>query len=257
MLASLAVFGIDADLSTAIAAIVGPLVAVFLAVIVGLWQFKIQQQSQHASQRFITDGVQKLSGALGTLISIHHLNFQISTYIIRALTVHDSGDQPTPGPDDLPEFLGLKIESLPFDSVLPVQELIGDKVVLDWTMHAISDVTLEAKELNFLLRQPVAAYFRGDTDWNVGETVRRMKAVRNGWNDRIAPHTALLDRLYKLEGQLVLDRPTTAKDYFTVWKRSEIKKIRDEMIKGYEIAMTALRESEPVLKSGGAASGPE
>ena len=38
---ALAVFGIDGDILTAIAAIVGPLVAVLLAVLVGLWQFKI------------------------------------------------------------------------------------------------------------------------------------------------------------------------------------------------------------------------
>ncbi len=243
-----------ADLLTAIVAIVGSLAAVLLAGLLGLRTFNTQQQSQHASQRFIADGVRKLSGALSTLVSIHHLNFQISTYIIRALTMYDRGDQPTPGPDDLPEFLGLKIESLPFDSMLPVQELMGDKVILDWTMHAISDFTLEAKELNFLFRQPTAAYFRGETEVNVGETVRRMKAVREAWNDRIAPHTALLDLLYKLERQLVIDRPATAKDYYAVKERSGIEKLRDDMHSGYDKAMTAKRETEAVLKSGGAAS---
>jgi hypothetical protein len=84
-----------------------------------------------------------------------------------------------------------------------------------------------------------------------------MNAVRDGWNDRIAPHTALLDLLYKLERQLVIDRPTTAKDYFTVSKRSGIEKLREEMHSGYDKAMTAQEKTEAVLKSGGAASDPE
>ena len=191
------------------------------------------------------------------MLSIHTLNYQIATYNIRTFRVHERGAPLTPAPDDLPEFLGLKIDSLPLDSLLPVQDLIGDNVILDWTMDVISDVTLEAKELNFQIRQPIAAFYRSDAKVAVDETARRMTAVIDGWNDRIAPHNALLELLYNLERQLVMDRPATAKDYFKVSERSGIKTLRAEMHEEYDKAKTAREKTEALLKSGGAASNPE
>jgi hypothetical protein len=251
MEASRSFVGVDADLWSAAAAFAGPLVAVLL----GLWVFRIQQQSQHASQRFLTDGIQKLHGTLSTLLSIHLQNYQIGSYVIRMLRTYDLGHPLTPEPDEIPRFLGLELESLPIDSLLPVQELVGDRVVLDWAMLALSDVTLEAKEGEFQIRQPVAAYYRRDpstTKLDVDEAVRRLTLVLEGWNSRVSAHFALLDRLNDLAGHVARKRPWTVGGYYTLWKRSEIGKLREEMRQGYEIAKKARQDVEATLKTGGA-----
>jgi len=244
--------GIDADLWTAAATLAGPLVAVLL----GLWIFRIQQQSQHASQRFLTDGIHKLHGTLSTLLSIHLQNYQIGGYVIRILKTYKLGDPLTPDPNEIPRFLGLELESLPIDSLLPVQELIGDRVVLDWVMLAVSDVTLEAKEGEFQIRQPVAAYYGCDpstTKLDVDEAVRRLTLILEGWNCRVSAHFALVDRLNDLAGHVARKRPWTVQGYYSVWKRSEIDKIREEMRRGYQNAQKAHQDTDAVLKSGGAA----
>jgi hypothetical protein len=250
--ASRSFVGIDADLWTAMGAFAGPL----LAVLLGLWVFRIQQQSQYASQRFLADGIQKLFGTLSTLLSIHLLNYQIGSYIIRSLKTYELGHPLAPKAHEIPRFLGLELDSLPIDSVLPVQELIGDQVVLDWVMLAASDVTLEAKEGEFQIRQPVAAYYRSDpetTRLDVDEADRRLKLILEGWNSRLSTHFALLDGLHDLASHVAKKRPWTVQGYYTVWKRSEIGKIREKMRRGYEAAQKAHEDTDDTLKSGGAA----
>jgi hypothetical protein len=235
------------------AAFAGPLVAVLL----GLWIFRIQQQSQHASQRFLTDGIQKLHGTLSTLLSIHLQNYQIGSYIIRMLKTYQLGDPLAPDANEIPRFLGLELESLPIDSLLPVQELIGDRVALDWVVRALSDVTLEAKECEFQLRQPLAAYYRSDpstTRLNADETIRRLTLVLEAWNTRVSAHFALLDRLNDLARHLATKRPWTVRGYYTVWKRPEIDEIREAMREGYQDAQKARQETDDTLSSGGGAS---
>jgi len=249
--ASRSFVGIDADLWTAAGAFAGPLVAVLL----GLWIFRIQQQSQHASQRFLTDGIQRLYGTLSTLLSIHLLNYQIGSNIIRMLKTCDRDHPLKPEPAEIPRFLGLELESLPIDSLLPVQELIGDRVVLDWVMLALSDLTLEAKEGEFQIRQPVAAYYRTDpatTKLDVDEAARRLTSVLEAWNSRASAHFALIDRLNDLAGHLARKRPLTVQGYYAVWKRSEIGEVREEMQRGHENAQKVHRDTDAILKSGGA-----
>lgn len=249
--ASRSFVGIDADLWSAAGAFAGPVVAVLL----GLWIFRIQQQSHHASQRFLTDGIQKLHGTLSTLLSIHLQNYQIGSYIIRMLKTCDRAHPLSPEPHEIPRFLGLELESLPIDSLLPVQELIGDRVVLDWAMLALSDVTLEAKEGEFQIRQPVAAYYRTDaatTKLDVDEAVRRLTSVLEAWNSRVSAHFALVDRLNDLAGHVARKRPWTVQGYYAVWKRSEIGEVREEMRRGHENAQKVHRDTDAILKSGGA-----
>jgi len=251
--ASPSFLGVDAELWSAAATFAGPLVAVLL----GLWIFRIQQQSQHASQRFLTDGIQKLYGTLSTLLSIHLQNYQIGSYIIRTLKTYKLGDPLAPQPDEIPRFLGLELESLPIDSLLPVQELVGDRVVLDWSMLALSDVTLEAKEGEFQFRRPVAAYYQSDpstTRLNVDEVVQRLTLILDGWNSRVSAHFALLDRLNDLAHHVATKHPWTVQGYYTLWKRADVDKIRQEMRRGYENAQKAHEDTHATLKSGGAAS---
>lgn len=256
MLASRAVFGVDAALWTAVAALASPLVAVLF----GLILFRIQQQAQTASQRFLTDGVQKLYGALNTLLSIHILNVQIGAHIIRILKTSKRGHPLSPESSQVPHYQGLELESLPFDSLHPVQELIGDKVVLDWMMLAISDVTLEAKAGEFQIRQPVAAYLGSDPStggMDVDEVVPVLNAVLAVWEERVGAHFAIMDRLNELARHLARKRPWFVGGFYVVWKRSEIRKIREAMQDGYENAEAVHERTEDLLKSGGAASDPE
>ncbi len=216
--------------------------------------FRVQQQGQLAAQRFLTDGIQKLYGTLSTLLSIHLQNYQIGNYVIRTPKTYERSHPLAPQPDALPRFLGLELESLPVDSLLPVQELIGDKVVLDWVMLALSDITLEAKEADFQIRQPIVAYYKSDpsTKINVDEGVQRLTNVLEAWQSRVAVHFALLDRLNDLANHLARKRPWTIQGYYAVSKRPEIGEIREEMKRGYERAKKLHEETEEVLKSGGA-----
>lgn len=247
--------GVDADLWIAAATFAGPVIAVLL----GLWIFRIQQQSQHASQRFLTDGIQKLHSTLSALLSIHLQNYQTGSYIIRTLKTYKLGDPLAPKPDEIPRFLGLELESLPIDSLAPVQELIGDRVVLDWAVTSLSDVTLEAKEGEFQIRQPAAAYYRSDpstTRLDTDEAVRRLTSILDGWNSRVSAHFALLDRLNDLARHVITKRPWTVRGYYALCKRPEVNKIREEMRRGYEDAQKARKDTDATLKSGGAAPGP-
>lgn len=249
--ASRSFVGIDADLWTAAGAFAGPVVAVVL----GLWIFRIQQQSQHASQRFLTDGIQKLHGTLSILLSIHLQNYQIGSYIIRMLKMYKLGGPLTPEPHEIPRFLGLELESLPIDSLLPVQELIGDGVVLDWVWLALSDITLEAKEGEFQIRRPVAAYYRSDPSTaklDVDEAGQRLTSILEAWQSRASAHFALLDRLNDLADHVARKRPWTVHGYYAMSKRSEIEKIREEMRRGHENAQKVHRDTDAILKSGGA-----
>lgn len=243
--------GVDANLWVALGTIVGPLAAVF----VGLLVYRYQQQSQYALQRFLKDGVQNIFGTLSTLLSIHLQNYQIGTFVIRTLRTYEWGHPLAPGPDEIPRFLGLELESLPIDSVLPVQELIGDRVVLDWVMSALSDVTLEAKVADSEIRQPIAAYYRTNPKLDRDEAVQRLTAVLEAWNTRVSAHFALLDRLNDLATHLGTKLPWTVGGYYAVRTRSEVVDLRKNMKTQFEKARAAHDETEAVLRSGGADRG--
>jgi hypothetical protein len=243
--------GVDADLWVALGTVVGPLLAVFL----GLLVFRYQQQSQSALQRFLTDGVQSLFGTFSTLLSIHLQNYQIGTFVIRTLRTYEWGHPLAPEPDEIPRFLGLELESLPIDSVLPVQELVGDKVVLEWVMSALSDVTLEAKMADSEIRQPIAAYYRTNPKLDRDEAVQRLTAVLEAWNTRVSAHFALLDRLNDLARHLATKLPWTVGGYYAVYKRKDIDKLRAEMHADFEKAQKAHDQTEKLLRSGGADRG--
>ena len=246
-LASRSLLGLDADLWTALVAFITPLAAVLL----GLGVFRVQQQSQHASQRFVADGVQKLYGTLSTLLSIHLQNFQIGAFIVRTLKTYEPNHPLAPQGDEIPRFLGLELESLTIDSLLPVQDLVGDKVILEWVLLALSDVTLEAKECDTQIRQPVTAYFRSDpaiTKLKVDEAERWLKIVQEAWNLRVSTHFALLDRLNDLAKHIDVKRPWTAKGYYAIWKRPEISELREHMQRGHAKAKLAHQQTEPWLR---------
>ena len=243
----------DVDVWAAAGIWVGP----FVAVVAGVFVFRYQQDMQDARQRFITDGIQKLNRALSHLLEIHVQNNQVGTFLIRTLKMYERGHPLTPDPDEFPRMVGLNLEPLAIDSTLPVQELIGDKVVLDWVMHAIADVTLEAKEFDSIFRQPIAAYYRSDpktTKLDVEETVRQLTSILEAWNSRIEVHFALLDRLYDLDRHLMQKRPWTLGRYYSIWKSSEVGKIREQMQLRYADYENVREETEAVMKSGGAAS---
>ncbi len=245
--------GIDAGLWIAAAAFFGPL----LAILLGLWIFRMQQQWQYSSERFLRDGVQALRRSLSILVSIHLQNYQIGIIIIRTLRTQKRGDPLTLQPDELPGILGLEMESWPIDMVLPVQELVGDRAILDWVMLAISTITLEAKELNSLIRQPIVAYYRTDPSKiksEVDDTVIRCTSVLDAWESRSSAHTALLDRLHDLEGHIWRRRPWTVNGYYAIRKRPEIRKLQDKIKRGYENAKAVHERTEDILKRGGAAS---
>ncbi len=241
--------GIDAGLWIAAAAFFGPL----LAVLLGLWILRMQQQWQYSSERFFRDGVQALRRSLNILLSIHLQNFQIGNNIIRTFSTQKRGDPLTLEPDELPGILGLEMESWPMDLVLPVQELIGDPAILDWVLLAISDITLEAKEINSLIRQPTVAYYRTDSSdmYDLDYAVRRSTLILEAWNCRNSANLApLIDRLKELEVHVARKRPWTVKGYYAVRERSEIGELRDKIKRGYEKAQEVNQATAAWLKSG-------
>src|SRR5713101_7466124 len=126
---------------------------------VGVVIFRFLQQVEDVDRRFMKDGMQSFHTNLSGLLSAHLLNFQIATYIIRQLKTYPRGHVLAPTASSLPRFIGVERESLPISPLLPIQELIGDKVILDWGMLALSDTTLESKELDLQIRQPIVAYY--------------------------------------------------------------------------------------------------
>jgi len=244
--------GVDADAWSAVGVFIGPL----LAVVAGLLVFRYQQDMQDAHRRFLTDGIQKLTGTLAHLLEIHLQNYQVGTYNIRILKTYERSHPLAPKPGEFPRFVGLNSEPLAIDSPLSVQELIGDKVVLDWVMHALSDVTLEAKEGDSQIRQPIEAYYRSDASvkLDVDEAVRRLELILEAWNTRIEPHFALLDRLYELDRHLARRRPWTVRGYYAVSTHSEIRQIREQMQLQYKDYEKVHEKTADVMKSGGAAS---
>lgn len=241
--------GINAEFWIAGATLLGPI----LAVLLGLWVYRIQQQSQYAAERFLRDGVQNLIGTLSKLLSMHLVNYQVGTYIIRTIKTYERGHPLTPDPDQLPKFLGLQLEALPIDSLLPVQEIVGDKVVLDWVMLALSDVTLEAREADFQVRQPTVAYYRSasSTALDTDQAVRRLSAVLDAWEARVSTHFALLDRLNDLAANIAKKRPWTIGGYYKLPKRRGVAEIREAFHKGYERARQAHEETNETLRTGG------
>jgi hypothetical protein len=249
--ATRSLIGIDADLLMVGATLLGPA----LAVAGGLIVFRFQQQSQHAAERFLVDGIQDLYGTLSTLLSIHLQNYQIANYVIRTMKTYDRTHPLAPQPDEIPQFLGLQLESLPIDSLLPVQELLGEKVILDWVMLALSDVTLEAKEFEFQIRQPTAAYYRRASDstftFDVETAAALLKEKLELWESRLSRHFALLDRLHDLETHLGKKRPWTLGGFYRVCERAEVKTLVDEIKEGYQAARKAHEDTEDRLRGSG------
>lgn len=245
--ATRSLFSVDADLLLVAATTLGP----FLAVIFGLLVYRYQQQVQYSSERFLSDGIQSLYRAVSALLSIHLQNYQIGSYIIRTIRNYEHGHPLAPTPAEIPEFVGLQLESLPIDSVLLVQELLGDKVILDWVMHAISDVTLEAKEAEFQIRQPTAALYRSSVDVDRDELTKALTLVLEGWNTRVSTHFALRDRLHDLDSHFGKKRPWTLSGHYAVRERDEVKEIVKEMKQGLCKVMVAHNQTAEVLRTGG------
>jgi len=239
----------NADVWIAAAALVGPTLAALFGVIL----FRYRQQVEQTDQRLITDGVQAFHTSLSGLLSAHLLNFQIANYIIRYVKLYRRGEPLTPGVLAVPEFLGVRRETLPITPLLPIQELIGDKVILDWGMKALSDTTLEAKELDFQIRQPLASYYESDppVSLDVDQAAERLTRITEAWNSRVEPHFALLDRLNDLSREVARKRPWTVGGYFAIHRRPEVAAIREKM-KAHLKDVDKIRERvDRVLKSGG------
>jgi hypothetical protein len=192
-----------------------------------------------------------LHGSLSGLLSIHLQNFQIASFIIRTIKTYDQGHPLAPQPEEIPEFLGLQMDSLPIDSLLPVQELLGDEIILHWVMLVLSDVTLEAKDGEFQIRQPTAAYYRKPVDVDLNEAVSGLTNVMNAWNSRIAPHFALLDRLNDLDRHVGQKRPWNVGGYYVMKNRPEVMQIVADMKSDFEKVQKARDDAEPILRSGG------
>lgn len=240
--------GWDADLWAAIGALAIPVIIAIL----GVWWGRFQQQARWASERFQVQGIQRLHGALSTFLSIHLQNYQIGGFIIRAMKTYEPDHPLAPQPNEIPEFLGQRFDAFPIDPLLPVQELLGDKVILDWVMMLISDVTLEAKEGEFQIRQPIAAYYREHVPMRVDEAVARMTAVLEAWNSRVSTHFALLDRLNDLDRHIGTKRPWTQGGYYAVKNRREVVTIVKHMKTGLEAVTKAHDDTRGTLRSGGA-----
>ena len=116
---------------------------------------------------------------------------------------------------------------------------------------ALSDVTLETKEIEFQIRQPTAAYYRGAVPLNRDEVVPALTSLLDAWNSRVATHFALLDRLNDLARQLMTKRPWTIGGYYAMCRRSAMRQIASDMKKGYAEVVRVHAETESILKSGG------
>jgi len=248
--ASNELLGIDVELWVAGAAFFGPIVAALVGVVL----FRFRQRVEDVDRRFIRDGIESFHTNLSGLLSAHLLNFQIATYILRYLKTYRRGELLTPPGSSLPRFIGVERDSLPISPLLPMQELIGDKVILDWGMLALSDTTLEAKELDFQIRQPIVAYYDSDPSagtLDVDEVVERLTKVTDAWNGRIEKHFALLDRLHELDREVARKRPWRVSGYYALRNRSQVIAIRQCLKEGHEEMLKARKRVEPVLKSGG------
>ncbi|OGO50810.1 MAG: hypothetical protein A2148_03805 [Chloroflexi bacterium RBG_16_68_14] len=240
----------DAELWTAVAvAVIGPTAAVIL----GVGSFWVREERQKASQRYLDDGAVKLLKVVSARLSIYLLNYQTANYSIRLLKTYEPGGPLAPGPEAIPGFLDVDLDSLPIDVILPVQELVGDDSVMKWVVEALSDVTLFAKEVDFQIRQPLAAYFRGDprTHLDRQEAVKRLSATVDAWATRLHPHFALLGRLHDLITHVERRRPWTFGGYSTISRRHEVEEMRKEWRRGYGEAQQERKKAEPVLRSGG------
>jgi len=221
----------DPDLLLAIAALVGPTIAAFVGVIV----YRYRRQVEEIDQVILQDGIQSFHTSLYGLLSAHLLNYQIAGYIIKYLRTYRIGELLTPESPPLPRFVGVELDSLPISPLLPLQEVVGDKVILDWGMLALSDTTLEPKELDIQIRQPVVAYYGADLakgTLDVDELVQQLTALMEVWNEKLATHFALLDRLYDLKREITRKRPWRVSGYYALSKRMEIAEIRQKLKEG-------------------------
>ncbi len=274
---SRSVLGADADLLLAGAAVTGPILAAAIAAFFGVRLYnrgraddlatersrqeseraadRSRQESERAADRFITNGIEKLHAALSEMATLHIQNFQAGTYIIRTLKTYKKDGPLKANPDDFPKIMGLEM-LLPLDSILPVRQLIGDKDVADWAAHAMSDYSLEAKEINFQIRTPIVAYYDPGSPAvadDVLETLaNNFTAVLDAWESRVSAHAILTDSLSTLVSHLSDSRPSTISEYLEVSKRSEIATLRQQIKDGYRDAMDERRKADPILRSGGA-----
>ena len=133
-----------------------------------------------------------------------------------------------------------------------MKELVDDDSVMNWVVRALSDLTLFAKEMDFQIRQPLAAYFRGDPETILDreEAIEQLSAMVDAWAERLKPHFALLDRLHDLITHVERKRPWTFRGYSTISQRSEITQMRAAWRTGYERSSKAREAAAPVLKSG-------
>lgn len=250
-LAVRSIFGVDADLL----GIFVSSVALLASVVGGVWLYRYRQEVEACSNRFLVQGIQSLYGSLTTLLSIHLQNYQVAMYIMKSIKLYDLAHPLAPEPEDIPGFVGLKLESFPIDSLLLVQELLGDKLVLEWMMKAIADITLEAKELEFQMRQPTASLFRNKNDQTIvvrkDELLKGLDLVVDAWNTRCSTHFALRDRLHDLDNHVSRKRPWKIAGYYAIRRRKEVAAIREQMKVGWDRVQEADRETAEVLRTGG------
>ena len=202
---------------------------------IGVITFRYRQPLEEVERAILGDGVQSFHTALAGLLGAHLINYQIAVYTIRYLKTFRIGELLTPAEPALPEFVGVGIQSLPISPLLSIQAVVGDKVILDWGLLALSDATLEARELDIQIRQPVLAYYAADPDkgkLNVDEAVERLQKIADAWAERVGAHFALLDRLYDLTREVTRARPWLIRNYYTLHERPGVRKIRKEMKQG-------------------------
>ncbi|HEY8768646.1 MAG TPA: hypothetical protein VIP09_15535 [Dehalococcoidia bacterium] len=122
---------------------------------------------------------------------------------------------------------------------------------MDWGMMALSNVTLEAKECDFQIRQPTEADYREGIDLDRDRAVPALTLVLEAWNERCSTHFALLDRLNDLAKHVMMERPWTMSGFYAISKRSTVKSIVKQMEDGYAKVLQVHKETEQVLRTGG------
>ena len=166
--------GLNSDEWLAIATFVGPVVAAvgaaLLALVLGFRTFLRQQEAVDVRRRYLDGGIVRLKESLAGLLAAHLQNYQVAMYLLRALRDTPRGDAFAPSPSDLPDFIELTGQPLPLDALLPSQEILGDRVILEWSVLALSDATLAGREYRFQVRDPLVAYYGANAKWRFGDT---------------------------------------------------------------------------------------
>lgn len=232
--------GLNSDEWLAIATFAGPLVAAasaaLLAVVFGFKQFRRQQEAAGVRRRYLDDGVVKLKQSLAGFLGAHLHNYQTAMYLLRTVRETPRGDAFAPAPSNLPHFVDLAAQPLPLDALLPTQEILGDEVVLRWSIVALSDSTLAAREYRFQVRDALAAYYGADPGWRFGSTAeadRELLKLVDKWNSRVSLHFRLLDFLDRLESCFLDAHPNSRASVRALPKDQQIVDLREEMNKAF------------------------